>query len=484
MRPFGAACEADVQCASRVCIQGPSLLRRCGVLCARDQDCAGMGGGGYNCAVDRAASGPRLACAASERGGGVGADPCMGDGDCDAALCLEGTCRNGCVGPADCAAGWRCGALGIPGGSVRVCRAEPITAVTVEDYTLFEGDSAVDRGINPQPVVVPRDAVSVTWSAQDLVGRELFASVASVRNPAGMTLLDLRTANYITDQPVREYFLERQVNSVTIPANDRIGPTPGVYTAGFGLFNDRSMMTAVASRRLRATVRIKRAPSAASLTLHLRVFFVGLPTGPTAATGAASARLQNALAAMRSFYLPLNIGVTVDEYADLPAADAARFSVIDSRAELEDLFTRSASSRGDVLNLFFVRGIAMTATMDGAIGIAGDIGGPAGLHGTIHSGVVAGWESSLGAGRDLLPQVIAHECAHYLGLWHTRERLAACTAPGQTMCAPFGAVDALGDTPADNAGSARNLMHWQTDGTNSRLSIGQGAVLRAHAIVR
>jgi len=129
-----------------------------------------------------------------------------------------------------------------------------------------------------------------------------------------------------------------------------------------------------------------------------------------------------------------------------------------------------------------VRGIATNAGLENAIGIAGGINGPPGIQGTVSSGVVASWDNSSGR-TDLLGQVLAHECGHYLGLWHVRERAAPCTALGQMDCSIFGGVDNITDTPT-GATATQYLMYWTTDGTNNRVSAGQGLMMRLNPMVR
>jgi hypothetical protein len=186
---------------------------------------------------------------------------------------------------------------------------------------------------------------------------------------------------------------------------------------------------------------------------------------------------------MRRIYATAGVGIEVLGYRDIGGTDATRFSVIDSAQELRELLTRTTSNTTTSLNLFFVRGISSSAGLEGAIGVAGSINGPPGIHGTIQSGVVAGWDTTRSPAGDLLAQVMAHECGHYLGLWHTRERLAACTSPMQSMCSPFGGVDPIADTPTDDRAMS-NLMYYQTSGRNAALSAGQSVILRANALVR
>jgi hypothetical protein len=235
---------------------------------------------------------------------------------------------------------------------------------------------------------------------------------------------------------------------------------------------------------MRAIVRVKRAPggvAANGWTLRLRVFIGGV-AGLNGANARTNARLQAAITRMRAIYATAGVSVVVDGYADLLPADGARFATIDSQEELRALFRLSAGITGDSLPLFIVRGISSTAGLENAIGIAGGIDGPPGIYGTGSSGVVVSWDNTFGRA-DLLAQVMAHECGHYLGLWHSMERLPACTTAGQMDCSLWGGVDNLSDTPATMAGAARNLMYWTTSGSNEALSAGQGLMMRVNPIV-
>ena len=130
-----------------------------------------------------------------------------------------------------------------------------------------------------------------------------------------------------------------------------------------------------------------------------------------------------------------------------------------------------------------MQSIADTAGLEGAVGVAGAIDGPPGIQGTVQSGVVAGWSSTLAGANDILGQVLAHECGHFLGLWHTRENLPACTTAGQMMCSIWGGVDNVTDTPAGPT-AANYLMYWSTDGRNTALSAGEALMMRLNPLVR
>ena len=480
--PLGEPCARDQQCASGVCAQTPGVVAGCAQPCADDDACIAVNSQ-LSCVLDRAPGGGRLVCAQVAGAEVDRAGACAADTECLSGFCLDGLCHNACVDDAACVAGWRCGAQPVGARSVQVCRANPVTRVSVEDFVLFEGLASVDRSTMPLEVVAPPDTVSLTWVTQDLGGADLYASVSSVIAPDSRTLVDLRTWSTLREQQVRTLPSRLQVNTATFPGRDMDPMVPGVFRASHALLNDRDG-TPVGSRRMRALVRVKRAPggvAAAGWTLTLRVFIGGV-TGLSATTARSNLRLQNALTRLRSIYAAVGVNVTVDAYVDLAAADAARFATIDSQDELRALFQRSAGVMGDVLPIFLVRGISTNAGLENAIGIAGSINGPPGISGTVSSGVVASWDNTFGR-TDLLAQVLAHECGHYLGLWHTMERNPPCTTAGQADCSLWGGVDNLTDTPATMAGAARNLMYWTTNGSNELLSAAQGLMMRGNPII-
>jgi hypothetical protein len=484
--PNGSICNSDSQCESHVCVLSPDLTPGCASPCTVDDDCAGQGVGVY-CAVDRAPSGGRLVCAAIDGGAtGFEGDVCTVDHDCVNDLCLGHVCHGPCAADDECTPGSRCVMQTVAGGQIRACGYDAITGPVVEDYTVYDSTQFVDRGPNSY-FVVPDDVVSLTFIAQDMEGSDLYASVPSLVAPDGTAWIDSASWNGVVDQPVREILGAYQINSALAPSSDTLHVQQGQYQAIFTLFNDTMAGTHIQSRRTRALVRVKRAPGGMlpdSGTLHMRLFFVGV-SGVSASSAPTNSALQRAIHGMQAVYATVGVDVVVDGYAVISGTDASTFSVVDTEEEFEQLLTRSASTTGDVLNLFFVRSVSMSAGLEGAIGVAGDIVGPPGIHGTIHSGVVVGWESTMGfGGPTVTAQVMAHECGHYLGLWHTQESQPACTGMLGPGCSPFGSVDPISDTPGGRA-SEPYLMNWFTsDGSNTTLSSGEGIVMRSNPLVQ
>jgi len=94
-----------------------------------------------------------------------------------------------------------------------------------------------------------------------------------------------------------------------------------------------------------------------------------------------------------------------------------------------------------------------------------------------------GWETTFSPRADQLALTMAHEVGHYLGLFHVRERLPACTTSGQMDCSPWGGVDPIADTPTDETNAARYIMYWLAVGGNELLSPTQGLVWRRNPLV-
>jgi hypothetical protein len=173
-----------------------------------------------------------------------------------------------------------------------------------------------------------------------------------------------------------------------------------------------------------------------------------------------------------------------------PAGDAAQgFAFLQVRfgvyVELPSLFRLSAGAGNAALNLFFVADIELRTADGEPQAEAGGIPGPLGLHGTGSSGIAIATDMMAGDPQRL-GRTLAHELAHFLGLFHTSE------ADGSVY-------DGLQDTPEcrierdlDGDGlqvpecadaGADNLMFWAiTSGTV--LTGEQRALLRAAVILQ
>jgi hypothetical protein len=141
-------------------------------------------------------------------------------------------------------------------------------------------------------------------------------------------------------------------------------------------------------------------------------------------------------------------GISLDTVVthDVTGEQADRYRILRSTEDLHEVLTltrdpslEEGAELADALaiNVVLVDDIVL-ADAAGTIGQAGLLPGPAGLHGTEFSGVVA----SAATFRDnpaYLALILAHETGHFLGLRHTSELF--------TEEVTFGRTDPLEDTP-------------------------------------
>lgn len=175
-------------------------------------------------------------------------------------------------------------------------------------------------------------------------------------------------------------------------------------------------------------------------------------------------RIQSAISQLRDIYAAAGIDVEV-ALRDVPAPQLlVEHDAGD--AELSDLFGSGGHLPMGV-NVFLVEQLYRT-TAEGTqaiAGLAGGIPGPPLQVGGAQSGVAV--SLALGpAEDDRLGVVIAHELAHFLGLFHTVEAAAPGAEPLQ---------DQLDDTDADG----HWLMHWSPQADSTEFSPEQARRLRA-----
>jgi hypothetical protein len=177
------------------------------------------------------------------------------------------------------------------------------------------------------------------------------------------------------------------------------------------------------------------------------------------------------------------------------AADVEAYRIIRDEASLGAVLalTEDPGAEADadadaslVLNLVLVDDILPNNGGD-LVGRAGLLPGPAGVHGTAWSGVVAE-VSSLREAPEYVGLVIAHEAAHFLGLRHTTEVFETDL--------PVGDVDPLVDTPTcpdlrstlEGCPDYHNLMFplapLERSASRVTLSDDQAWVLRRSPLVR
>lgn len=217
------------------------------------------------------------------------------------------------------------------------------------------------------------------------------------------------------------------------------------------------------SETVRVWVHFKRpVASGASLpaagTLDLDLYFTGAQ-GLSAATAPSDPAFQARLAAVAAIYAEVGLVFGRVAYADVDPRFRDIESINGADSDLAALF---ATGRDDpaAANLYFVDSIFEGGNF---FGFSGGIPGPTALDGTGRSGVAIALAPIPGF-PDMVNTTIAHELAHFLGLYHTSE------------ARPVGKPqidDALSDTPS---GPSTNLMHFM--GGGETLTPMQGVVMR------
>ena len=493
--PAGTPCTRDDECQDDVCLPA-ALGGVCSLPCARAEDCF-VFPAEAGCSALPEAGAPTV-CVLSPAGADTIGASCTSDDDCLARICQDGQCSEVCSAESECEVGMRCLDLeraGAGGATFRGCGYRPLAgSVVVEqvDYGSFDIPAGSAR---TQTLATPPDAVSVTFQVQQVGGDSRDLSFLFVRDPAGTMIFDANEIFMLHDQPIRWLPAATYDSATMLVPNttpDRVSFVSGIHQWAAGPIPAGAGDSA--SARLRLTALVKRAPGGVVTggQLDLNVHIVGI-SGLSASTAGADTRLQSALSRINSILLQAGISLGAVNYFDVTGSDASRLQVIDSTdtidSELADLFRLSAARSDDALNVFLVRSISGADGGFHALGIAGGIPGAAALRGTAHSGVVASFDSAIigggASGGQLAGQILAHEISHYLGLFHSTEQARPC-GPGETPadgCAPFSGGDTLADT---SRGDTRNLMYWSVvgSGSNTRLSAGQGHVLRMSALVR
>jgi len=459
--------------------------------CTRAADCEGG-----VCAPDPA--GPHedlapleLACAEPADGAAPG-EPCEAAGDCANGLCLlAGACADACAADADCGDRERCQDAFARTGDDAL---QPLTAcvsrvdlpgdaevdVEVREAALSGGSDAVELAGDQAPALFVLEHLDdAYWPDPELPDG---GGVRTCRPPLCPDSLRTLGASPVT-------LWDSSADSSTTPALNPVSvgahvlvPTVWLPNGSAPLPGNDGLELSVTSELpgdLRVT-RLSRAPGSRSGGgLDLNVFYVGaLDWVPTGSRG--PPELEQALDEVDRIFDQAGlfvrevrqiavVGALPQTGTTFPDGDPkqgfqflqGRFGVL---AELPALFELSAGAANTAVNLFFVADIeSSTGELEG---LSGGIPGPFGMHGTGSSGIVFAADMMQGD-PDTMGRTLAHELAHFLGLFHISEADGSAHDPldDTAECRDLNG-DGVAAPGECGDGAADNLMFWaKAEGT-------------------
>jgi hypothetical protein len=473
-----------------------------GASCVADTDC-----GSLTCDAKLDAMPKDLAELALECGDALGKGRqgarCETAADCARGICLlAGACARPCASDADCSGDERCQAAF--GRSARETLQKLDACVEIAHLpkdgharsTLRK--NALNAGTNE----VALDAAATEGTTLYVLepGVDHWPEGGDCRPPLCVRALHARDAEQSELFSASADYTQLAPPSNPVATGDQIDPPVIQLPSGArdALSVDGYIASVQAARR--ADLRMTRLTrSGSGQRLDLNVFYVGgldwTPEGDrgppllAAALDTVDEILSQAdifVGDVRQIAVP---GELPARGTAFPEGDAAQgFAVLKVRfgvnIELPGLFRLSAGAANSAINLFFAKDIQPRSSDGEPEAEAGGIPGPLGMQGTAGSGIAIATDMMAG-NPQMLGRTLAHEIAHYLGLFHTSE------SDGSVL-------DSLADTPEcrkdkdtahdglnvqDCAGAgADNLMFWaKTSGTV--LTPQQQAVLRAALIL-
>lgn len=333
--------------------------------------------------------------------------------------------------------------------------------------------------------------------------------IHSVVDPSGATLV---TANPNDVDPIGRNRLQALGGSAVAG----LFPHTPAYTVQPGRYSFRVRNDGPLTATINVSAIVKHGVNPSGGTLNVNLVFCGVP-GLSAFSALSGQTLASEKFLImfnefkRIFRDAAHIEIATPSLSDCSRAVAtvvefisgSDFDLNRQADELDKLFpnyTRdpflslSAELPEDALTFYFIedREKALLDKTKGTIlGTSGGIPGPARTRGTRHSGVAV---STLGApanlsdnGAKLLGKTMAHEAAHFLGLFHTTEIDGEHYDPLSDTSECTKDNDTNGDSILE-AGEClnldgQNLMHWDGGGTGIQLTDGQRLVLHRNPLI-
>lgn len=475
-----------------------------GEPCATDRDCDALA-----CVADLDADPVDLAalplvCGDPIDDGGAAGAPCEQDEDCAHGICvLAGACARACEHDTDCAASARCQAVFARRGpdalqavSVCVAATDLPAPIDVERRMIEAAFEPPSSRVDLEAAEAGATVLYVLEHSDDRFPNDgdcrpaLCVRSLSTRDRAPVELFDAAADYMQLDPPLNPVAVGSHLHPAVVMLPN--GSAPVLSTAGYSLELESAQSGDLQLTRISSDASGER--------LDLNVFYVGaLDWQPESDRG--PALLADALdvvdeilgqadifvGELRQIAVPGELpmlGTSEDEVAQGFAVLKPRYGVY---IELPGLFRLSAGAANAAINLFFVQEIVPLAQGGEPEAQSGGIPGPLGMHGTGSSGIAISTDMMVLAGdAEMLGRTLAHEIAHYLGLFHTSERDGSVYEPLEDTpeCRLDQDTEGNGLSVSDCAEQgADNLMFWAKT-TGTILTEQQRAVLKRAAILK
>jgi hypothetical protein len=455
----GAACSADSQCGSNLCLtetlsEGKFPDGYCTRACtAAEEDKPCAGDDGVCIGVSRGDGTKNFLCFGSCN---TGVD-CRGQYFCSADISVRtggglGVCVPRCE-KLGCREGFTCdptvGACTMGGetsGPVQVDRQDLGVVVLGQDGLDFKTIT----------VDVPADAVSFSIVAEPVNPGSAAAGLVRITTPNGQVVYDFFDFMTTAYRKPAGGLYNDQPFVMIYPNAPRVNVVPGRYQVVLAT-------TATGKIPFKVTLLMKRQSGVLKGGTLPAMLWFSKQKYLNAQTAQTDPRFQNALATMTQIYE--SIGVTLGPfiYNDLPP-ESESLAVIQDRQQVGRLF---ALGKGDTraLNFYFIDQFNLEGG-SGVIGMSGGIPGPICLPGLPRGGVAVAL-SVLGRSQSFAT-AMAHEAGHYLGLYHVSESNGRSFDPLQDTLECPASADTNADMKVDSREcqdkGADNLMFWQASG--------------------